>query len=437
MKASIQPEDDLGRGSRPERRVVQPDELSGHVSPSRSWTVPATMAMTISDMSAPAADDGEQLDRLGLVGQVRPTASRRVARRTTPPTTAENVRAAWLASVPYQGTSRSSRRSMVETIATSAPAAGPPSAIAAMMNGRWKVRTPWPCMLLDARPAEQADRDPEDESQEDALASAGVVSEIVSSIGNVMAGPDERRDPGDDRDGGVDREGRAARASLATSVGAPAVHASTDHGREIATTARGAEPVAQAGSPSRRRSRLARLGHESEPTQGASGAAGERGSADGRGDASRSALELVGPVRPGASDGQDLCPVERRVRWCGVSRGPAPRSRRRYSRPARMRMASIAGSQPAGATVCGSIRGHSQGSDDASRPGRTPVALSSSPRGTRTATDRELGAPRRSPVSVSMVLQTVPCGPLSTARRRVRTAPLQCATPAPRRRNST
>ena len=53
--------------------------------------------------------------------------------------------AEWLASVPYQGTSRSSRASRVEIIATQPPATGPPRAVAAMMNGRWKVSTPKPC----------------------------------------------------------------------------------------------------------------------------------------------------------------------------------------------------------------------------------------------------------------------------------------------------
>ncbi len=59
-----------------------------------------------------------------------------------PPATADRVRQAWLATVPYHGTSRSSRRSIVDSRATRPPAVGPPTAMAAMMNGRWKVRAP-------------------------------------------------------------------------------------------------------------------------------------------------------------------------------------------------------------------------------------------------------------------------------------------------------
>ena len=58
--------------------------------------------------------------------------------------TAASVTIAWLLSVPNQGTSRSSRSSMVAIAATQPPATGPPRAIAATMNGRWKVRTAWP-----------------------------------------------------------------------------------------------------------------------------------------------------------------------------------------------------------------------------------------------------------------------------------------------------
>ena len=122
----------------------------------------------------------------GLSGMSAPSQSF-IPSSTTPPITADSVRDAWLAAVPYQGTSRTSRRSIVHSIATTAPAVGPPNAIAAMMNGKWNVRTPWPCMrstrvpprspiaIQKIRPRRIPSRPPV------------AVSEMVSSIGNAIA----------------------------------------------------------------------------------------------------------------------------------------------------------------------------------------------------------------------------------------------------------
>ena len=70
-----------------------------------------------------------------------PATPARIDMTTSPPTTPDRARMAWLVSVPNQGTSRSSRTSMVEMAATQPPATGPPSVIAATSNGRWNVRT--------------------------------------------------------------------------------------------------------------------------------------------------------------------------------------------------------------------------------------------------------------------------------------------------------
>ena len=76
---------------------------------------------------------------------------------------------AWLERMPYQGCDSSSCRSIVESTATQAPAVGPPSTIAAPMNGMWNVIRAAAGLAEDPQRAEQA----VDQPQEQAAGRAG------------------------------------------------------------------------------------------------------------------------------------------------------------------------------------------------------------------------------------------------------------------------
>ena len=141
------------------------------------------------------------------------TASRR-ARRPGRRATSD----AWFASTPYQGASRSSRRSNVPSAATHMPATGPPRVIAAAMNGRWKAeRHVAAGVAQDPHPAGQArtastprrpprrphgSGEPGDRDRRGEQGAAGRQGR--------ERGEDDRPEPEDDRRGGVPGEQRRA-----------------------------------------------------------------------------------------------------------------------------------------------------------------------------------------------------------------------------------
>jgi hypothetical protein len=112
--------------------------MSAGDSSSRIITVTAAIPVlsTVSNRVPPIA-----ARKAVAPGPAAPMHSAAMTRAAAPPATAAVVMTAWFASVPYQGWDSISRRSIVERNATHAPAVGPPSTIAAPMNGRWKVRT--------------------------------------------------------------------------------------------------------------------------------------------------------------------------------------------------------------------------------------------------------------------------------------------------------
>ena len=117
--------------------------VSRSVSPSRRTTTPAASAVcTKVSTSVPTTAPSSEMAR--PPGSSSADAAATAAWAARPPRIAARARPAWLASMPYHGASRSSRRSNEAMNATQPPAIGPPRTIAATMNGRWNVRTPWP-----------------------------------------------------------------------------------------------------------------------------------------------------------------------------------------------------------------------------------------------------------------------------------------------------
>ena len=124
---------------------------------------------------------------------------------------AASVRPAWLARMPYHGASRSSRRSNEAMNATQPPAIGPPRTIAATMNGRWNVRTPWP----DGARTTLSDPASPNTVQ---TAMPAIPSHGASRPGSAIAvrqraeqrDEDQRAESRDDRERGVQRQERSS-----------------------------------------------------------------------------------------------------------------------------------------------------------------------------------------------------------------------------------
>ena len=137
-----QPSRDSATAVRRNARSIRPSTSAGS-RPSRSTMVTAVSSADTTAMTAvPASPATSRRTGPSAMPTNRPTAS--TASRTRPPARAARTSAAWLASTPNQGASRSSRRSNVPSAATHIPATGPPRIIAAAMNGRWRLRAPWP-----------------------------------------------------------------------------------------------------------------------------------------------------------------------------------------------------------------------------------------------------------------------------------------------------
>ena len=170
---------------------------SRRLRPSRRIAVPVASAADSPDSTNVARMMATSWTACGW-STTAPRGRLLTAWKTTPARTADSAMAEWLASVPYHGTSRSSRASSVETMATQPPATGPPSAVAAMMNGRWKVRTPWPWSCSTRVPPSRPSRIQNSTPSRIPSDPPACVREIVGQIVEGERRPGQGRQTGDD-----------------------------------------------------------------------------------------------------------------------------------------------------------------------------------------------------------------------------------------------
>ena len=143
------------------------------------------MPMAMADMTAPPPTMASELDRLRLVRQD----ARQPFLESEEHDAADDGRECQAGVVGERAVpgdlTQLAPFDASQTMATIAPAAGPPRAIAAMMNGRWNVRTPWPwscsTFVPPSRPMAIQKTSPRRMPSRPPV----VVSEMVSSIGKV------------------------------------------------------------------------------------------------------------------------------------------------------------------------------------------------------------------------------------------------------------